>query len=87
MSQSKKDIIEERRQNLPLPDDPPGEPIFNTADASAVNVGSGKIESNEPEPGREAHDNLKGPPNDAVSRSAKDHAGLSKTTNEDAPAQ
>jgi len=38
---SKKDIIEERKANLPLPEDPPVQSDWNSADASTVNVGSG----------------------------------------------
>lgn len=38
---SKKEIIEERKANLPLPDDPPTQSDFNSADARTVNVGSG----------------------------------------------
>lgn len=38
---SKADIIEERKANLPLPDDPPVASDFNSADARTVNVGSG----------------------------------------------
>ncbi|KAF2102592.1 hypothetical protein NA57DRAFT_33482 [Rhizodiscina lignyota] len=38
---SKKDIIEERKANLPLPDDPPVQSDWNSADARTVNVGSG----------------------------------------------
>ncbi|KAJ9631086.1 hypothetical protein H2203_001617 [Taxawa tesnikishii (nom. ined.)] len=39
--QSKADIIEERKSNLPLPEQPPVESDWNSADASTVNVGSG----------------------------------------------
>ncbi|PSK35860.1 hypothetical protein B9Z65_5675 [Elsinoe australis] len=38
---SKADIIEERRSNLPLPEEPPVASDFNSSDASTVNVGSG----------------------------------------------
>ena len=39
--QNKKQIIEERKANLPLPDQPPGPSDFNSADQRTVNVGSG----------------------------------------------
>lgn len=38
---SKREIIEERKANLPLPDQPPTESDWNSADANNVNVGSG----------------------------------------------
>jgi len=38
---SKQDIIEERKANLPLPDDPPTSSDWNSADARTVNVGAG----------------------------------------------
>ena len=38
---SKKDIIEERKANLPLPDDPPTQSDWNSADERTVNVGAG----------------------------------------------
>ncbi|KAK7510531.1 hypothetical protein IWX49DRAFT_576603 [Phyllosticta citricarpa] len=37
--------VEERQANLPLPDQPPTASDWNSADATKVNVGSGKIES------------------------------------------
>ena len=42
---SKQEIIEERKANLPLPDQPPVASDFNSADASTVNVGSGRLQS------------------------------------------
>lgn len=42
-NKSKAEIIEERRSNLPLPDDPPTKSDFNSADGSATNVGSGGV--------------------------------------------
>ncbi|MCJ1444748.1 MAG: hypothetical protein MMC23_005250 [Stictis urceolatum] len=42
---SKADLIEERRSNLPLPEDPPVASDWNSADASKVNVGSGGVQS------------------------------------------
>ncbi|KAI4095030.1 MAG: hypothetical protein LQ344_001877 [Seirophora lacunosa] len=41
----KAEIINERQQNLPLPDQPPVESDWNSADASKVNVGSGGVQS------------------------------------------
>ena len=41
---SKADIISERQANLPLPEDPPVASDWNSADASKVNVGSGRLE-------------------------------------------
>lgn len=40
---SKADVIKERQANLPLPDQPPVQSDFNSADASTVNVGSGGV--------------------------------------------
>lgn len=40
---NKKDLINERVAGLPLPEDPPVKSDFNSADGSAVNVGSGSI--------------------------------------------
>jgi hypothetical protein len=40
MSQSKADIIEERKSNLPLPDQPPQASDWQSADARTVNIGS-----------------------------------------------
>ncbi|KAI4191419.1 MAG: hypothetical protein L6R41_000070 [Letrouitia leprolyta] len=41
----KAEIINERQQNLPLPDEPPVKSDWNSADASTVNVGSGGVQS------------------------------------------
>ena len=40
-NRSKAEIIEERKANLPLPEQPPGPSDFNSADGRTVNVGSG----------------------------------------------
>jgi len=40
---SKKEIIEERKANLPLPEQPPVASDFNSADGSLTNVGSGGV--------------------------------------------
>ncbi|KAK4897400.1 hypothetical protein LTR17_026628 [Elasticomyces elasticus] len=42
-NQSKASIIEERKANLPLPEQPPVASDFNSADGSATNVGSGGV--------------------------------------------
>ena len=41
---SKQEIIEERKSNLPLPEQPPVASDFKSADASTVNVGSGRLQ-------------------------------------------
>lgn len=96
---NKADLIEERKANLPLPVQPPVASDFNSADASTVNVGSGR-DVDQPfskgtgslrEPatgdpsyaGRQAADGLSGLPNDAVSREAKNKPGLADTTGKD----
>ncbi|KAK4556917.1 hypothetical protein LTR86_005898 [Recurvomyces mirabilis] len=40
---SKAQLIDERKANLPLPDQPPVESDWNSADGSKVNVGSGGV--------------------------------------------
>ncbi len=37
--------IEKAKSNLPLPEDPPGDPGYNTADARPVGEGSGRVEA------------------------------------------
>ncbi len=44
MSESKAEQIDRVKANLPLPEDPPRAPDFNSADASAVGGGSGRVE-------------------------------------------
>jgi hypothetical protein len=113
---SKQEIIEERKTNLPLPEDPPVESDWNSADARNVNVGAGgqsddvslgsgdssglrepatgasaaRVDGDELKTntagldvGRTAKDGLDGLPNDAVTRDAKDKAGLVDTTGKD----
>ncbi|MCJ1321659.1 hypothetical protein MMC15_007004 [Xylographa vitiligo] len=58
-TKSKADIIEERRANLPLPEDPPTAPDWNSADARTVNVGSGGVQSDISTGG--GSDSLRGP--------------------------
>ncbi|KAL8699936.1 MAG: hypothetical protein Q9201_005725 [Fulgogasparrea decipioides] len=41
----KDEAIKERQQNLPLPEDPPVQSDWNSADPSKVNVGSGGVQS------------------------------------------
>ena len=91
-------LIDERKSNLPLPDQPPVASDFNSSDARTVNVGSGGVEDSissgggslrEPAvggtgaAGREAKDGLGGIPNDAVTRDQKNHSGLEQTTGKD----
>lgn len=83
-NQSKTDLIEERRSNLPLPDQPPTTSDFNTNDTSTMNATSGRdVDAAFSKAGgaREGRDGLDGIPNDAVSREAKGKAGLANTTN------
>ncbi|KAK4546797.1 hypothetical protein LTR36_001529 [Oleoguttula mirabilis] len=85
-NQSKASIIEERRANLPLPEQPPVASDFNSADQSTVNVGSGGISdasdvrNDSQGVGREG---TSGIPNDAVTRDAKGKKGLEDTTGKD----
>jgi hypothetical protein len=44
-NKSKEEIIEERKANLPLPEQPPTASDWNSADARNVNVGSGRVEA------------------------------------------
>lgn len=91
-------LVDERKSNLPLPDQPPVASDFNSSDGSTVKVGSGAVEGGissgggslrEPatghagSSGREAKDGLSGIPNDAVTRDQKDHSGLEQTTGKD----
>jgi hypothetical protein len=92
------DLVDERKANLPLPDQPAVASDFNSSDARTVNVGSGGQEASissgsgslrEPAigdasgAGREAKDGLSGIPNDAVTRDQKNHKGLEQTTGKD----
>ena len=43
--QNKQELIDERKSNLPLPEQPPKPSDFNSADGRTVNVGSGGVES------------------------------------------
>jgi len=42
---NKEELIDRRKANLPLPEDPPVASDWNSANAETVNVGSGRIES------------------------------------------
>ncbi|KAL2052288.1 hypothetical protein ABVK25_007447 [Lepraria finkii] len=42
---SKAELIDERKANLPLPDQPPVASDWNSSDSSTVNVGSGGVQS------------------------------------------
>lgn len=93
--QSKASIIEERKANLPLPDQPPVASDFNSADGSTVNVGSGAqptagfskgddalrtATGSETQQGVGREAMEGGLPNDAASRDKKDKQGLADTT-------
>lgn len=98
-TKSKADIIEERKANLPLPDQPPAASDFNSADGSVTNVGSGAQPTAKFSKGDDAlrspatnaeslagvgREGMEGGlPNDAAARGAKDKAGLVDTTNAD----
>ncbi|MCJ1410019.1 hypothetical protein MMC19_004104 [Ptychographa xylographoides] len=77
---SKADIIEERRSNLPLPEDPPVASDWNSADASKVNVGSGGVQSDISYGG--GSDSLRGP---ATAESSVRTDGEEYKTNTSAP--
>jgi hypothetical protein len=59
MSQSKADIIDKRKANLPLPDQPPQASDWQSADARTVNVGSGGVQGDISSGG--GSDSLRGP--------------------------
>ena len=63
MAKSKSDLIAERQANLPLPEQPPGESDWNSADARTVNVGSGEPFANlsHGAAGATNEDSLRGP--------------------------
>lgn len=112
-NQNKQEVIDERKSNLPLPDQPPVASDFNSSDGSTVNVGSGGLSdtfsagndslrgpatgdsavrtdanafhtnTKGQGVGREAEEGLGGIPNDAVTRDAKNKAGLQDTTGKD----
>ena len=44
-SKPRSELVAERQANLPLPEQPPVASDWNSADASKVNVGSGRLES------------------------------------------
>ncbi|OQO06634.1 hypothetical protein B0A48_08421 [Cryoendolithus antarcticus] len=73
--QSKADVIEERRRNLPLPDAPPAKSDFNSADGTATKVGSGGVSDTSFSYGNDA---LRGP---ATGESAARVDGNSYSTN------
>ncbi|KIW03571.1 uncharacterized protein PV09_05326 [Verruconis gallopava] len=56
---SKAEIIEERKANLPLPDQPPQASDWQSADARTVNVGSGGVQGDVSAGG--GSDSLRGP--------------------------
>ena len=79
-SKPKSEIIEERKANLPLPDQPPVASDWNSADASKVNVGSGGVQSDISYGG--GSDSLRGP---ATSDSSVRTDGEAFRTHADAP--
>merc|ERR1711881_176129 len=80
--QSKAEIIEERKANLPLPDQPPQASDWQSADARTVNVGSGGLQADISEGGGSS--SLRSPATtddvENVGRTAKD--GLSGLPND-----
>lgn len=46
MNQSKAELIEERRSNLPLPEQPQGSADLSSADGSKTSIGSGQTSDN-----------------------------------------
>jgi len=92
--QSKADLIEERKNNLPLPEQPPVASDFNST-SDVVNVSSGDQPTGNFSKGDDAlrtatgsesqagvgREGIEGGlPNDAASRDKKDKAGLVDTT-------
>ncbi|ORY69018.1 uncharacterized protein BCR38DRAFT_425087 [Pseudomassariella vexata] len=61
MTQSKADKIEEVRSNLPLPEQPPVASDWQSADASKVNVGSGRDVTSDVSTGAGASSGLQEP--------------------------
>lgn len=68
MSPSKEEIIEERKSNLPLPDQPPTESDWNSADARNVNVGSGSLSNSNPSVGASGADAFSSTTADSAAR-------------------
>ncbi|KAF7892169.1 uncharacterized protein EAF01_010249 [Botrytis porri] len=58
--QSKADLIAERQANLPLPEDPPVASDWNSADATKVNVGSGRDVTSKTSTGNAQQSGLEG---------------------------
>ncbi|KAI9644001.1 gamma-tubulin [Ciborinia camelliae] len=58
--QSKADLISERQSNLPLPEDPPVASDWNSADATKVNVGSGRDVTSQTSTGNAQQSGLEG---------------------------
>ena len=92
-------LIDERKSNLPLPDQPPTASDFSSANAGTVNVGSGAQPTGNFSKGDDAlrspatnaestanvgREGLEGAlPNDAAARGKKDQSSLKDTTNKD----
>ncbi|CAG8958111.1 hypothetical protein HYFRA_00000457 [Hymenoscyphus fraxineus] len=58
--QNKASLIEERRTNLPLPEDPPVASDWNSADARTVNVSAGGPKGSDVSTGDAANSGLSG---------------------------
>jgi hypothetical protein len=79
---SKQDIIDERKANLPLPEQPPVASDFNSSDARTVNVGSGGVSSDISSSGI-GSSNLREPATtDEVAGGRQAHDGLSGLPND-----
>ncbi|KAF2220470.1 hypothetical protein BDZ85DRAFT_241125 [Elsinoe ampelina] len=96
-NRSKSEIIEERKANLPLPEQPPVASDFNSADERTVNVGSGGISGgfttgdgdlrdpatgDSGNVGRQGKEGLDGLPSDALA-SGKKSDDVAETRNPD----
>lgn len=79
---SKQEIIDERKANLPLPEQPPVASDFNSADERTVNVGSGGVASDISSSGI-GGSNLRQPATtDEVAGGRQAHDGLSGIPND-----
>ncbi|KAJ8062217.1 hypothetical protein OCU04_008769 [Sclerotinia nivalis] len=58
--QSKADLISERQSNLPLPEQPPVASDWQSADATKVNVGSGRDVTSQTSTGNASEAGLEG---------------------------
>lgn len=72
MPQSKEELINGRQANLPLPDEPPVQSDWNSADARTVNVGSGGEGDSNPSYGSSGQDTLSSVTGDSAVRTDGD---------------